>query len=407
MIEINCLLYAIIIGRTLDQRLRTQGMVLSMRYLDDVKNYCYENNISLYVDKSSVEMKDFLTIEKMSRRLSLRPGQLRKLLVNYEFAVFEEGNDHNLMPLEGAGIGAIWVKCHPDRISKKIVYTEEEFKSILEVLPAMQVNSDPVLSYNEKTGFPKHNKPATEKLDILFDFKLPRYIISFDTESTGMKSPYDRVISVGMVCFDIKNNKKIADFEVFINPHLPKGAIPLYKRSGYKITKIALPNMDEYGRDGCVNEFLSKNKATKMIDDFLNNVKNTTHAMIAHSIQHDIHGVDKLLQSSSLPNLKERGMSYYCTFKMLRALNKIQPYFTNGFSMSDFCNRYGINTGQRDQEGHGALIDSVLLCQALHNMYKEGHVELVDDVTRENVHNEGSKRADLTSREAAPSPGFL
>jgi DNA polymerase III subunit epsilon len=161
--------------------------------------------------------------------------------------------------------------------------------------------------------------------------------IIFDTETTGFKPENgDRVVEIGaieMVNGAITGN----DFHVYVNPErdMPDGA--------YKV-------------HGLSTEFLSDKPVfsdSSIGAAFHNFVKGAV--LIAHNADFDMKFMQFEMEKAGLEPIQNEVID---TLQIARRKFPGSPA-----SLDALCSRFGINTAERERQGHGALLDSRLLAE--------------------------------------------
>jgi DNA polymerase-3 subunit epsilon len=160
--------------------------------------------------------------------------------------------------------------------------------------------------------------------------------IVLDTETTGLDPDYGhRVIEIG--CIELRNRTPTGQtYRQFINPErdVPEEA--------YRISKIS-------------TAFLKPYPVFAMIADaFLEFIADTP--LVIHNAQFDM----KFLNSE----LKRLGRPLLAMDRTIDTAILARKRFPGApASLDALCRRFGIGLGEREDKGHGALLDCALLAQ--------------------------------------------
>lgn len=166
---------------------------------------------------------------------------------------------------------------------------------------------------------------------------MKRHVV-FDLETTGFQhSEGHRIVEIGAV--EVLDGRPTENtFHVYVNPdrEVPEDAVKVH---------------------GLTSEFLSDkplfNDAT-VAKSFLNFISGAT--LIAHNGKaFDLPFLNDELAANNLGVVDNELID---TLIMARKKFPGSPA-----SLDALCSRFGIDTSEREAEGHGALLDSILLCK--------------------------------------------
>lgn len=168
--------------------------------------------------------------------------------------------------------------------------------------------------------------------------------IVLDTETTGLyPDTGDRIVEIGAVEL-IDNVKTGKTFHVYINPqrNMPEEAFKVH---------------------GLSEEFLSDKPLFRdVVDDFLAFIKGSD--LLIHNAKFDIGFLNKELDMADKGKLWDHISNAVCTLELSKRLfPKFAPGEVKGHKLDNMCERFGIDTSEREEKGHGALLDSNLLAE--------------------------------------------
>ncbi len=167
--------------------------------------------------------------------------------------------------------------------------------------------------------------------------------IVFDTETTGLK-PEDghRVIEIGAVEL-IDGQKTGKTYYALINPerHIPEEVVKVHQIDDYKV------------KDAPVFK--------EIVDDFLNFIKDSE--LLIHNADFDIKFINSELDKVNKGKIWDYVSNAVCTLKLSKRLFEEE----RRHSLDAMCERFGVDLSQREEQGHGALLD----CQLLADCYIE------------------------------------
>ncbi|MEM9810790.1 MAG: DNA polymerase III subunit epsilon [Pseudomonadota bacterium] len=162
-------------------------------------------------------------------------------------------------------------------------------------------------------------------------------VIIFDTETTGL-SPADghRLVEIGAVEM-MAGSLTGATFHVYINPERD---MPV---EAYRVHKIS----EEFLRD---KPLFSDPSIGQAFLDFVEGAD-----LVAHNAPFDVGFINAELERAELPRLNNKIID---TVPMARKAFPGSPA-----SLDALCQRFGISKAEREEKGHGALLDSELLAR--------------------------------------------
>lgn len=166
--------------------------------------------------------------------------------------------------------------------------------------------------------------------------------IVLDTETTGLH-PHtgDRVVEIGAVEL-IDNIKTGKTYHIYLNPqrNMPQEAFNVH---------------------GLSEEFLSTQPLFKDIaDGFINFIKGSE--LLIHNAKFDINFLNKELDLADKGKIWDHITNAICTLDLSKRLYpKFAPGEIKGHKLDNLCLRFGVDTTEREEKGHGALLDSHLL----------------------------------------------
>lgn len=167
--------------------------------------------------------------------------------------------------------------------------------------------------------------------------------IVFDTETTGLK-PEDghRVIEIGAV--ELIDGKKTGKtYYTLINPerHIPEEVVKIHQIDDAKVRNAPL--------------------FREVADDFLAFIKDSE--LLIHNADFDIKFINSELDKINRGKIWDHVKNAVCTLKLSKRLFEEE----RSHSLDAMCKRFNIDLSQREEQGHGALLD----CQLLADCYIE------------------------------------
>lgn len=167
--------------------------------------------------------------------------------------------------------------------------------------------------------------------------------IVFDTETTGLK-PEDghRIVEIGAVEL-IDGQKTGRTYHTLLNPerHIPEEVVRVHQIDDAKVKNAP------FFRD--------------VVDEFLNFIKDSE--LLIHNADFDIKFVNSELDKVNKGKIWDHVKNAVCTLKLSKRLFEEE----RSHSLDSMCKRFNVDLSQREEEGHGALLD----CQLLADCYIE------------------------------------
>lgn len=168
--------------------------------------------------------------------------------------------------------------------------------------------------------------------------------IVLDTETTGLYCESgDRIVEIGAV--ELIDKKRTGrTFHTYINPQRSSSEEAL------KVHKLT-------------DEFLSDKPLFKDIaNDFLKFINGAE--VLIHNAKFDIGFLNKELDIINKGKLWDHITNAIDTLELSKRLfSKIPKGEVKGHKLDNMCERFGIDKTERDEKGHGALLDADLLAQ--------------------------------------------
>lgn len=164
--------------------------------------------------------------------------------------------------------------------------------------------------------------------------------VVLDTETTGLR-PDDghRIVEIGAV--ELIDGKKTGrTFYTLINPerHIPEEVVKVHQIDDAKVKNS--PKFKEI-----VEEFV----------DFISGSE-----LLIHNADFDIKFINNELNIINKGKIWDYVKNAVCTLKLSRRLFEEERSHT----LDSICKRFGIDLSSREENGHGALLDSHLLADA-------------------------------------------
>ena len=211
-----------------------------------------------------------------------------------------------------------------------------------------------------------------------------RYII-LDTETTGLTADTNRIFEIGCVELVSENGEKRLtgrEYQQYLSTPVK------ISKEVFEICKIS-------------NEFLEdKPPFEKIVDDFLKfintdeNGKEDMPVLVAHNINFDLSFLNMELEKAGKPNLKDFFGVDTVKLAKFREPGKLA-------NLDALCKKFEINLGSREDNGHGALLDSKLLAQVFLKLWGDDDDEFLRtyNKTEEEFLGFAKRETPLESRE--------
>ena len=185
--------------------------------------------------------------------------------------------------------------------------------------------------------------------------------VILDTETTGLKvSEGHRIVEIG--CLEIKDLIPTKNnFHCYLNPE---------RKVSHEALKV----------HGYTDEFLSKQKFSEIVDDFLKFIEGKR--LVIHNAEFDIGHLNHELNLLGKNKIKEEVVD---TLKLAR-----DKFPGSGTSLDALCKKYNIDNSKREK--HNAVIDCELLSKVYINLLgqKEPTLQLsVDQAINHKVSDKG------------------
>lgn len=177
-----------------------------------------------------------------------------------------------------------------------------------------------------------------------------RFVV-FDTETTGLDTNKDRILSIGAVA--IKNNSiEISDsFEIYI------------KQDEFKVETVEIHGLLKEGN-------LDKDLEEKAIEYFLNYIRNAV--LVAHHAAFDIEMINNSLKRLNLPKLKNKSIDTGILYK------KLEGKKDNHFNLDVLCEEFNIPKHDRHTASGDAFITALLFLKIISKLKQEREVHYSD-----------------------------
>ncbi|MBB4658041.1 DNA polymerase III subunit epsilon [Parvularcula dongshanensis] len=207
-----------------------------------------------------------------------------------------------------------------------------------------------------------------------------RHVI-FDTETTGL-SPKDghRVIEIGAVEM-AHGGLTGRTFHVYIDPERD---VPAEATRVHNITEAMLRGKPKFAHPSVGRAF------AEFVGDAV---------LVAHNAPFDMGFLNHEFELAGLPRLSGEVID---TVQMARRRFPGSPA-----SLDALCARFGIDTAQRERDGHGALLDSRLLAEVWIELTggRQGGLDLAAQSSRRSAG--GARRSVETPQRPGPRPVLL
>lgn len=164
--------------------------------------------------------------------------------------------------------------------------------------------------------------------------------VVLDTETTGLK-PEDghRIVEIGAV--ELIDGKKTGKtFYSLINPerHIPEEVVKVHQIDDDRVKDAP--------------------KFREVADDFIEFISGSE--LLIHNADFDIKFINSELNITNRGKIWDYCKNAVCTLKLSRRLFEEERSHT----LDSICKRFGIDLSAREENGHGALLDSHLLADA-------------------------------------------
>ncbi|MBO3117565.1 3'-5' exonuclease [Winogradskyella sp. DF17] len=183
------------------------------------------------------------------------------------------------------------------------------------------------------------------------DLRAIRFVV-FDTETTGLSTKNDRILSIG--CVGIQNLRiKISDqLESYVTQDL-------FDSSTVKIHGLL--------KEGSLNKITE----AEALQNFLGYIENAV--LVAHHAAFDVGMINAGLKRMGLPKLKNKVLDTGVLFQKTK-LDLSKPHF----SLDELANRFNIPLHDRHTASGDAFITSLLFLKLVSELNKNNTIQLKD-----------------------------
>lgn len=190
------------------------------------------------------------------------------------------------------------------------------------------------------------------------DLNATRFVV-FDTETTGLDTKHDRILSIGTVAI-IGNTIKVSDsFECYL--------------------KQDLFNSETVKIHGLLKEgHLLKLNERDAIIQFLAHIKNAV--LVAHHAHFDVTMINQALKRLDLPKLKNKVLDTGHLFQKTK-----QDLSKTHFSLDELSMRFNIPQHDRHTASGDAYITALLFVKLIAVLKKSKPLLTLDDVLRQHT----------------------
>lgn len=177
-----------------------------------------------------------------------------------------------------------------------------------------------------------------------------RFVV-FDTETTGLDTKVDRILSIGAVGV-IGNVIDISDsFEIFVS------------QEKFNSNTVEIHGILKNGG-------LSKTSEKESLEEFVNFLGNSI--IVAHHAAFDMEMINEGLKRMQLPKLKNKSLD---TGVLYKKLNGVQ---NKHFGLDELCEEFNVAKHDRHTALGDAYITALLFLKIVSKMKKERSVSLQD-----------------------------
>jgi len=177
-----------------------------------------------------------------------------------------------------------------------------------------------------------------------------RFVV-FDTETTGLETSTDRILSIGAIGV-FNNTIDVSDnFEVYL------------KQRKFKAETVEIHGILKEGN-------LVKIKENEAIEQFINYIGNAV--LVAHHTAFDIEMINASLKRMNLPKLKNKNIDTGILYK------KLDGRKDKHYSLDVLCDEFNIPKHDRHTASGDAFITSILFLKIISKLKKERRVHYSD-----------------------------
>lgn len=181
-------------------------------------------------------------------------------------------------------------------------------------------------------------------------FEKARFVV-FDTETTGLDTSKDKILSIGAVSL-VNDVLDISDsFELFL------------KQTKYDVSTVEIHGILKNGRYQKVSE-------KKAIEAFIKYIGNSV--LVAHHAAFDVAIINTALKNMKLGKLKNKVVDTGVLYKKLKGVEQ------KHYSLDDLASQFKIAMHDRHTSAGDALITALLLIKTLKKIKKERHLAFED-----------------------------
>ncbi len=202
-----------------------------------------------------------------------------------------------------------------------------------------------MISWIKHKNLPKYWKQyiSTFKRDQPNTIENTRFVV-FDTETTGLNTSHDRILSIGAVSLN-NNTINVADsFEVYL------------EQDEFNSNTVKIHGILKKGN-------LQKISEKKAIKKFLGYINNSV--LVAHHTSFDIEMINNSLNRINLPKLKNKKIDTGNLYKKLENRNE------NNHSLDSICEEFNIPRSDRHTSSGDAYITALLFLKIMSKLKKE------------------------------------
>ncbi len=177
-----------------------------------------------------------------------------------------------------------------------------------------------------------------------------RFVV-FDTETTGLETSTDRILSIGAISI-FNNVIDVSDsFEVYL------------KQDEFKSETVEIHGILKEGN-------LLKLSEAEALEQFINYLGNAV--LVAHHTAFDIEMINAALKRLNLPNLKNKSIDTGMLYKKLDGKKDIH------FSLDVLCNEFNIPKHDRHTASGDAFITAIAFLKIVSKLKQERGVHYSD-----------------------------
>lgn len=177
-----------------------------------------------------------------------------------------------------------------------------------------------------------------------------RFVV-FDTETTGLNSSTDKILSIGAISI-VNNTIEVADsFEIYL------------KQEEFNPKTVEIHGILKEGEIIKINE-------ERAIEEFINYIGNSV--LVAHHAAFDIEMINTSLKRLKLPKLKNKRIDTGILYKKLAGKKD------NHFSLDVLCKEFNIPKHDRHTASGDAYITALLFLKIISKLKQERNLNYSD-----------------------------